>query len=176
MCPGPPPGLCRDRSDFFVKQRNSFVKHGILWLNDFLNFKSCLHIFEWNSFVKVRNRNSFVKQWNSFVKSLLFAKTLTNSFVKQWNSFVKHGILLLNDFLILRGPNMAPECSKSRRVLGPGRPDGEIGSFWYHFRPDQALAAQTVELVHFGTIFDQIGPWPPRWWSWSILVHAKWPV
>ena len=60
---------------------------------------------------------------------------------------------------------MAPECSKSRRVLGPGRPDGEIGSFWYHFRPDQALAAQTLELVHFGTIFDQIGPWPPRRWK-----------
>ena len=57
---------------------------------------------------------------------------------------------------------MAPECSKSRRVLGPGRPDGEICSFWYHFPPDQALAAQTVELVHFGTIFDQIGPWPTR--------------
>ena len=57
---------------------------------------------------------------------------------------------------------MAPECSKSRRVLDPDRPDGEIGSFWYHFRPDQALAAQTVELVRFATIFDQIGPWLPR--------------
>ena len=46
---------------------------------------------------------------------------------------------------------MEPECSKSRRVLGPGRPDSEIVSFWYHFRPDHALAAQTVELIHFGT-------------------------
>ncbi len=28
----------------FVKQRNSFVKHGILLLNDFLNFKTFLNI------------------------------------------------------------------------------------------------------------------------------------
>ena len=150
---GPLPGLCRSfagtLTNSFVKQRNSFVKHGILLLNDFLNFTYFLHIFEWNSFVKARSRKSFVKQWNSFVK---------------------HGILWLNGFLILRGPNMAPECSKSRRVLGPGRPDGEIYSFCCHFRPDQALAAQTVELLHFGTIFDQIRPMPPRPWNMFILV------
>ena len=42
-------------------------------------------------------------------------------------------------------------AQSGRRVPGPGRPDGEIGSFWYHFRPDRALAAQMVKLVRFGT-------------------------
>ena len=75
----------------------------------------------------------------------------------QTSSFVK--------IIILR-----QRAQSGRRVPGPGRPDSEIGSFWNHFRPDRALATQTVKFVHFGTIFDQIEPWPPRRWNLSVLV------
>ena len=47
-------------------------------------------------------------------------------------------------------------------ISGPGRPDAPNGEFWYHFRPFRALAAQTLQMVSFGSIFDHFGPWPPR--------------
>ena len=56
---------------------------------------------------------------------------------------------------------------------GPGRPDGEIGSFWYHFRPDQALAAQTVELVNLVPFSTRSGPGYPDGEIGAFWYHFR---
>ena len=41
-----------------------------------------------------------------------------------------------------------------------GRQDDGNVAFRHHFRADRALAAKTLKMHSFGTILEQIGPWP----------------